>query len=210
MSLPSTSPTTFRTSVSFLPVRRLSMTAREASSRLRDGPGARHAAHVGRHDDEVVERELADRVEDHGRREEVVDRNVEEALDLRRVEVHREDPVGARRGQEVGHELRRDRDARLVLLVLPRVTEVRQDRRDARGRGAAERVEQDQKLHDVVVDRRAGRLDHEDVGSAHVLVDLAVVLAVGEVVERQVARAGCPGRRRSPGRAPGARGRRRS
>ena len=118
-SLPSTSPTTFRTSVSFFPVRRLSMMASEASEPLADGPGPGDAADVGRDDHEVLELELADRVEEHRRREEVIDRDVEEALDLRGVQVHRQDAVGARGRQQVRHELGRDRHARLVLLVLP-------------------------------------------------------------------------------------------
>ena len=177
---------------------------------LSDGPRAGHSPDVGRDDDEVLDAQLADRVEQDGRGEEVVDRDVEEALDLERVQVHRQDPVGARRGQEVGHQLGGDGDARLVLLVLPRVAEVRHHRGDARRRGAPERVEQDQELHHVVVDRRARRLNHEDVGAPDVLVDLAVVLAVGEVVERELAQGEIPGSRRSPARARGARGPRRS
>ena len=47
-----------------------------------------------------------------------------------------------------------------------------------------EGVEHDQQLHQVLVHRRAGGLDDEDVRAADVLLDLAVVLAVGEVVER--------------------------
>ena len=79
-----------------------------------------------------------------------------------------------------------DRDAGLVLLVLPRVAEIGHHGRDAGRGGAPERVDQDEELHHVVVHRRARRLDDEDVGAADVLVDLAVVLAVGEVVERQL------------------------
>ena len=98
----------------------------------------------------------------------------------------------------------------LSFLSCRRVSEVGHDGRDARGRGAPERVEQDQELHDVIVDRAARRLDDEDVRAAHVLVDLAVVLPVGEVVERELSQGESPGTRRSPARAPGARAPRRS
>ncbi len=152
-----------------------------------DGPRPCDPTHVRRNDHDVVDLELADRLEQDRRREQVVDRDVEEPLNLRRVQVHRQDPVGAGGRQEVGHQLGGDRHPRLVLLVLPPVAEVRHHGRDARGRGPAEGVQQDQQLHDVVVDRAAGRLHDEDVGAAHVLVDLAVVLPVGEVVERQLA-----------------------
>jgi hypothetical protein len=56
----------------------------------------------------------------------VVDRNVKEALDLRRVQVQRQHAIRARRRQQVGHQLRRDRHAALVLAVLAGVAEVRQ------------------------------------------------------------------------------------
>src|SRR6185437_15600478 len=48
------------------------------------------------------------------------------------------------------------------------------------GRGAFERVDHDQQLHQVVVGRRAGRLHDEAVHAPDVLVDLDVDLTVGE------------------------------
>ena len=74
---------------------------------LRERARALDAARVRRDDRERVEVRVADRVEENGRREEVVHRDVEEALDLRGVEVDAEDAVGARRRDEVGHELSR-------------------------------------------------------------------------------------------------------
>ena len=65
-------------------------------------------------------------------------------------------------------------------------------------RRALERVDRDQQLHQVLVDRRAGRLDDEDVGAADVLEDLAVDLAVAETGQRPSARAARAGTRRSP------------
>ena len=64
--------------------------------------------------------------------------------------------------------------------ILPGVAEVRHDGGDALGRGAAERIEHEQQLHEVVVHRRAGRLDDEDIATAHVLRDLDQDLAVAE------------------------------
>ncbi len=40
----------------------------------------------------------------HGFGEQVIDRSVEEALDLRGVEIHAHDPVSARRAQQVGDQ----------------------------------------------------------------------------------------------------------
>ena len=92
-------------------------------------------------------------VDDHRRREQVVHRDVEEPLDLRLVQVHRQHPVGARRAQQVGDQLGRDRHARLVLAVLPGVAVIGHDRGDAGGRRPAERVDHHQQLHQVLVHR---------------------------------------------------------
>ena len=64
--------------------------------------------------------------------------------------VMRQHPVGAGRLEQIGHEARGDRDARLVLLVAARVGEIGQDRGDARGRGELERVDDDEQLDDAV------------------------------------------------------------
>ncbi len=70
--------------------------------------------------------------------------------------------------------------ARLVLAVLPGIAVIRNHRGDARRRRPAERVDHDQHLHQVLIDRVAGRLHDEHVGAADVLVDLERDLGVGE------------------------------
>src|SRR3546814_6517209 len=80
--------------------------------------------------------------------------------------------------------LGRDRRARPGLPVLPGIAEIGNDRRDAAGRSAAQRVDRNQQLHQVVVRRIAGRLDDEDVLAAHVLENLDEHLNVGEAADR--------------------------
>ena len=113
-------------------------------------------------------------------RGEVVDREVEEALDLTGVQVDRHDAVRARDGEHVGEQPRGDRLAALGLPVLTRVPVERADRGDALRRRALRRVDHDQLLHDPVVDRIAEALQHEHVGAADVLAVAAVELAVRE------------------------------
>ena len=86
----------------------------------------------------------------------------------------------AGRGQHVGDQLGRDRHARLVLAILARVAVIRHHRGDARRRRSTERVHHDHQLHQVLIDRRAGRLHDEDVGAADVLVDLKRDFGVGK------------------------------
>ena len=115
--------------------------------------------------------------------EEVVDGDVEEALDLRGVEVDEESAVGAGGDEQVGDELGGDGDAGTVFAILARIAVVGNDGGDAAGRGAAERVLHDEQLHEVLVSRIAGGLDEEDVGAADVFEQLEVNLAIREALE---------------------------
>ena len=108
----------------------------------------------------------------------MIDGEVEEALDLLGVQVHRHHPVGACGGEQVGHELGRDRFTRQALLVLAGVPVIGDDGGDALGRSALQRVEHDELFHDGVVDVVGVSLDDEDVGSSNALVGPEVCLTV--------------------------------
>ena len=114
---------------------------------------------------------LAEVADEHGFRVEMIDRDVEKSLDLRRVKVHREDSVDAGGGQQVRHQFGGDRYARLVLPVLACVAEERHHRGDPLRAGTARSIHHDQQLHDVVIGRRAAGLDDENIGAADVFVD---------------------------------------
>src|SRR3989338_6403873 len=108
-------------------------------------------AHVRRYDDEFLQFYGFDVVREDLDGEEVVERYVEEPLDLAGVQVYRQYPVRACCGQEVRDEFRRSRDPRLVLPVLPGVTEIRQDRRYPLGRGPPEGGYQYKEFHKGVI-----------------------------------------------------------
>ncbi len=88
---PSTSPMMFMTSAWFGLVRRLSTIARPADRRLAKARARSTPAGVGRDQHEVGELQAAKLFDQHRRGEQVVHRDVEEPLDLRGVQVHRED-----------------------------------------------------------------------------------------------------------------------
>ena len=113
---------------------------------------------------------------------EVVDRPVEEALDLVGVQVDRDEPVGAGRLEHVGDEPGGDRLAAAVLLVLAGVPVEGQDGGDPLGASALERVHHEQLLHDRLVDRRGVALQHEGIAPPHRLLVAHVDLTVGELV----------------------------
>ena len=134
---------------------------------------AHHAADVGRYDHQVGGAVvLLDVAHHHGGGEQVVGRDVEEALDLAGVQVDRHDPVDAGALDQVGDELGRDRRARAGAAILARIAEVGHDRGDAPRHRALERIDQDQQLHQVVVGGKRCRLQDVDVLAAHVLLHL--------------------------------------
>ena len=97
----------------------------------------------------------------------MVDGSVEEALNLRGVQINRHQSVGAGGLEEIGHEPGRDRLAAAVLLVLSRIAVEGSDDGDALGRCALQRVNHDELLHDPLVDRRRVTLQDERIAPAH-------------------------------------------
>src|SRR6185369_17787787 len=100
----------------------------------------------------------------HGRGVDVVDGNVEEALDLVGMQVHGQHAIHADGFEHVGHDLGADRHAGGArAAVLARVAEVGNHRGDAPGRCALEGIDHDEELHQVLVRGRCtGGLDDED------------------------------------------------
>lgn len=92
---------------------------------LGERAGADHAADVRRDDHGVLPLQPVLDVTRHQRSaEQVVGRNVEEALDLAGMEVERQDAVDAGMGDQVGDELGRDRGAAGGAPVLPGIAEI--------------------------------------------------------------------------------------
>ena len=110
----------------------------------------------------------------------MVHRDIEEALDLRGVQVHAQHPVGARGGNEVGDQFGGDRRTTGVLAILPGIAEVGNDGRDALGRGPSEAVDVDEQFHEVGIHRVARGLHDVAVAAADVLVNPDDQLAIGE------------------------------
>ena len=151
---------------------------------LRDRARAHHAADVRRHDEQVLVVLLPQVAQQDRRRVDVVDRDVEESLDLVGVQVHHHHALNAHGGQHVGDHLRGDRHARRArAAVLPRVAEIRHAAVMRAGRRALQRIDHHHELHQVVVGRRARRLQHEHVAAADVLEELDHHLAVGELAD---------------------------
>src|SRR5213079_2371721 len=85
----------------------------------------------------------------------MINRDVEEALHLLRVQIHGEHSAHARRVQQVGDQLGRDRDARLIFTILAGISKKWNDRCNPIRACAPRRVHHDEQLHQVDAARRA-------------------------------------------------------
>lgn len=151
---------------------------------LGERTGAHHAADVGRYDHDIlVAKTGLDIGRHHRRTEQIVCRDVEEALDLAGVEIDRQDAVGAGGGDQVGDQLGADRRARAGLTVLAGIAEIGNDGGDSLGRRALERIDHDQQFHQIVVGRIGRRLDHEHVFAADILMNFHENFFVGKAAD---------------------------
>src|SRR5579862_3482702 len=103
------------------------------------------------HHDEISETLRGDGVAENRQRIEVVYRHLEEALELRRMQVEGYDAVHPSSFDRVRAHPRPYRYARFVLLVALRVAEVRNDGCYRCGARSLERVDPEDQLHEVVV-----------------------------------------------------------
>lgn len=123
---------------------------------------------------------LPDPLQHAGLSVQVVDGNVEEALDLTGVKIHGDDVVAAGSLKHVGHELGGDRRTTLVLLVLARIWEVGDDGRDAPRRGGLAGVDHDEQFHQPIVDVIGPRrLQDEDILISYTFTDCDTGFLVG-------------------------------
>ena len=71
------------------------------------GARAHHTAHIRRHDHKrLVTELLLDVAHKYRCREQIISRNIEKALDLARMQIERQHPIGPCRGDQIGNELR--------------------------------------------------------------------------------------------------------
>ena len=110
----------------------------------------------------------------------MVNREVEESLDLVGMQVGGDHAVASCGYKKVGHQLGSDGDSGTVLAVLTGPAEVGDDGNDLVGRCPAGCVNHEQELKEVVQRRKCG-LHDECGGSADGFVECRLELAVAEV-----------------------------
>ena len=126
-------------------------------------------------------------IHEHRVAQQIIHRDIEEALDLGGMEVHGEDPVSAGCGEHIGHQLGGDRITGLGLAVLTGIAEVGDHRGNAAGGSPLHGIDHDEQLHQVVVDRTAGGLYQEHIGTTDRFIDGGKHLAIGKMADLRVA-----------------------
>jgi len=160
---------------------------------LREVTGAGNRANVGGDHAELVMIELVLGellqivLHEGGSTQQMVQRNVEEALDLGGMQVHGQHAVSAGSGDHVGNQLSGDGIAALGLAVLTGIAKVRDDSGDAAGGSTAAGIDHDQQFHQVIIDGFAGGLDQENIAATDGLFQRNGGLAVGEGLDSALA-----------------------
>ena len=145
---------------------------------LRVSTGTLGPAGIRSDHDHVFDRIAAEVVHNDRSGIQVVNRNIKEPLDLRSVQINGQYTLGPCRRYQVRYQLGRDRDAGPVFLIRPCVAKIWDHGRYTLGRGPAKRIDHDQKLHQILIGRRARRLHDKNIGTANVLADLKIEFAV--------------------------------
>ena len=95
----------------------------------------------------------------------MIDRNIEETLNLVGVQVHGDHTVNTSSAEQIGHQLGTDAYTGFILTVLAGPSEVGDNGIDGTGRSALGCINHQQQLHQIV-GTGEGALNQEDVATA--------------------------------------------
>ena len=114
----------------------------------------------------------------------MVDGNVEEALNLVCMEIHRNHAIDTSSTQQVCHQFCANADTWFVLTILTRPSEIGDDSIDGTGRCTLGGINHQEQLHQIVrIGERA--LYEEDVASTDAFLIRNSKLAVGELGDKK-------------------------
>ena len=116
--------------------------------------------------------------------QQVIQRNVEEALNLGGVQIHGQDPVSAGGGEHIGNQFCGDGVPGLGFTVLPGVTEVGDNGGNPACGCTAAGIDHYQQFHQMVIDGLAGGLNQEYVGATNGFFQGDGSFTIGEMLHR--------------------------
>ena len=117
---------------------------------------------------------------EYRKRKNVIHGYVKKPLDLCRMKVHGQHPVHAGLAYKICHQFGGYGHTPFILPVLSGISVVGYHCRNPGSRGPLGTVNEHQKLHQVLVNRRTQRLYYENIRTPYILIHLQVYLAVGK------------------------------
>ncbi len=126
-----------------------------------------HSPDIGRDDHEVGRQPVLQRAAQRRHGRQTVNRSMEEAFDLGRVQIDGDDVVNADHLEKIGDHAGHDWLPPAMPLVRSPVAEVGNDRRHARCPGPAAGIREGYQLDQVIINRGRGRLHEKELVAAH-------------------------------------------
>ena len=110
----------------------------------------------------------------------MINRYIEETLNLVGMQVHRDETVDACHAEQVCYKFGTDADTRFVLAILTSPSEIWNDSHDATGAGTLGGINHQQQLHQIVAVRE-GRLYKEHIMATNGLLKRHCKFSIGKV-----------------------------
>ena len=141
---------------------------------------------VRRNDDDIFQILGTEILADHRNGAQVVNWNIEEALNLGRMQIDRYDTIRPSGLKQIRNQLRGNRLARTRFAVLTRITVIRHDDCDFTRAGALAGVDRDQHFHQTIGNRRTCRLDDINGTAANCFLRLHHNFSIGKMLNRNL------------------------
>ena len=138
---------------------------------------------IGRHDNAICQMVCLVVASEFVQRMEMIRRNTEKPMHLRRVQRHRQYPAGAGSNKKIGNQARGDRDSRGILLIGTRVGMVWDYCRDPGSRSSSCGIQHQQKFNQVLLHRRHQGLNQKNVPFAAICLELHFEAVIGETLQ---------------------------
>jgi len=116
-----------------------------------------------------------------------IPRNIEKSLDLSGMQIHQNIAIRAGHFDHIGHQFGCDRHARLIFLIGPGIAKIRDDRRNAGGGIQLERLNQNQQLHQIAMNRSGSGLNHIAILAPNAASQLNKKIFIGELDDLSLA-----------------------
>ncbi len=156
-----------------------------------DGAGTHNAADVRGNHNRVFQTNLQHIFQQDWAAENVINRDVKEALDLLGVKIDRQNAIDANAGKEIRDHFSGNRYASGAhAAVLTGIAEIGNNRGNTTSRSSTQRVDHHNQFHQIIIGGSTGGLDDENITTAYIFINLYTHFAIAETAHCGVSEAG--------------------